>query len=244
MIPVWPFQDGPFPTLGDHEVHVWKCRLTADAAELATRLAVLSPDEQDRVSQFRLERPRDQFLIARSTVRALLGRYLGVAPRAIAFERSAHGKPRLGSPSSTLEFNVSHSHDLALFAFSAHGPVGVDVEWLGRDIAHADVAKRFFSEREQAQLNDVPAAARHRAFVECWTRKEAYLKAHGSGLSRDTRTFSVSLGIDGPSVVMDEEADVVSGGPWMSWVLTPDSDYCAALVSNGGAGPGAPRCLW
>ncbi|HSH93285.1 MAG TPA: 4'-phosphopantetheinyl transferase superfamily protein, partial [Roseimicrobium sp.] len=166
MNAVWPFRDGPFPSLGDSEVHVWKCRLTADAAELAARLATLSHDEQNRARQFKMDRPRDQFVIARSTLRALLGRYLAVTPETIAFELNEHGKPRLKIPSATLEFNVSHSHDLALFAFSRSTPVGVDVEWLGRQLAHADIAKRFFSEREQAQLNEIPAADRHRAFLE------------------------------------------------------------------------------
>lgn len=219
-----------FPVLADDELHVWKCGLLSDETDLASRLALLSDDERERASQFKVDRPRHQFIIARSTLRSLIGKYLEVPPGDVEFQLSDHGKPLLLNPPRNLEFNISHSHELALLAFSWRISVGVDIEWLGRKIAHVDVSKRFFSQLEQEQLNSLPAEDHHRVFLECWTRKEAYLKARGSGLSRDTRTFSVSIAIDTNSQLLQDQIDPAAVQSWRIHPLQPQTEYCGALA--------------
>jgi 4'-phosphopantetheinyl transferase len=236
----------PFPDLPEDEAHVWKCALSAESADLTRQYALLSDDEQKRADQFKIEPPRRQFIIARSTLRSLLGRYLKTPPVEISFCTAEHGKPGLLHPAEPLEFNVSHSHDLILFAFARNLPVGIDVEWLGRNVAHVEVAARFFSERELSQLNVIPSQQRPLAFLECWTRKEAYLKARGSGLSRDPRTFSVSLTGNLEAALLEDQGDPPAPH---SWSIQPihlgePSGYCAALAIQSPPGVVKCHCFW
>lgn len=243
MNPAWPFPD-PFPALAAGEVHVWRRSLPAGEGALASHFAILSADEQERANQFKVNRPRDQFVLTRATLRFLIGKYLNVTPGELRFHLSEQGKPSLLHPPAKLEFNVSHSHELALFAFSKNAPVGIDVEWLGRKVAYADIAERFFSDSEQAQLNDVPEADRHRAFLECWTRKEAYLKARGLGLSRDPRTFSVSLGSETHAQLREDQHDPSTAQSWQIHPLQPHRDYCGAVAVKAGERGMKVLCHW
>ena len=243
MNPAWPFPD-PLPALASDEVHVWNCGLTSDEGDLASRLAILSADEQKRAGQFKLNPPRAQFIMTRSTLRVLLAKYLHAAPNELAFQSSEHGKPSLWHPPAGLEFNVSHSHELALFAFCMSKPVGIDVEWLGRKVAHAEIAKRFFSDLEQAQLNKVPQENRCQAFLECWTRKEAYLKARGFGLSRDPRTFSVSLASETPAPLYEDRLAPSAARSWKIYPLQLHPDYCGALAVEAGDNGIKLICHW
>lgn len=236
----------PFPDLAKGEVHVWKCALPQDTSDLAGQFDMLSGDEQERADRFKVERPRRQFIIARSTLRSLLGRYLNRLPSEIIFRTAEHGKPELHYPEGRLQFNVSHSQELVLLAFSRSAPVGIDVEWLGGTADHSDVAGRFFSGREQSQLQALPPADRPRAFMECWTRKEAYLKARGFGLSRDTRTFSVSITGSAGEVLLEDNDDPSALD---SWSIQPihlgqPADYCAALAAQSPLETVKCLCLW
>ncbi len=234
----------PFPELADDEVHVWKCSLQSDEGDVASRIAILSADERKRANQFKVERPRNQFIVTRSTLRFLIGKYLQSRPEQLEFEIAEHGKPHLRDSSGRLEFNVSHSHDLALFAFARFSPIGIDVEWLGRKVSHADVAKRFFSELEQEQLNQLPEEDRQRAFLECWTRKEAYLKARGFGLSRDPRTFSVPLSSDLNTRLLEDQADASAVQGWRIYPLQPEHHYCGATVVSVDSPDMKVICQW
>ncbi len=217
----WPIPD-PFPVLADNEVHLWVVNLSAE------RDLVLSFDEQKRAERYKIEKPRQQFAMARTGLRLLLSNYLNSAPTGIRFMYADHGKPWISHPETDLQFNVSHSQDYALIGFTQGHPIGVDIEWLGRKADVESLTTRFYSDSEQSALAVVPSTARHHAFLDCWVQKEAYLKSLGSGLSRDTRSFSVSVS----GGLIADSLDSKATAQWKIDLLTPAEKYTAAVSTK------------
>jgi 4'-phosphopantetheinyl transferase len=213
------------------EVHVWR----ADLSELASRLAalgdLLSDDERARAGRFRFARDHDRFVVTRGLLRELLHRYLDVPPARLLFRYGSHGKPALAPPlGGGLRFNVSHSHDLALFAFCREHDLGVDVEHIRADIECDQLARHFFSPLEVAALLALPAGARVEAFFRCWTLKEAYLKAHGEGLSVPLDQFDVAFAPGTPPALLATRSDPADAARWTLATLDPGACYAAALA--------------
>lgn len=184
----WP-EAVTMPRLERDQVHVWLARSRVDADGMRRLEAYLSRDERRRADGFALERPRHAFIAVRGVLRVLVGAYLNQPPRAIALSYRPTGKPILRG--SGLEFNLSHSEDLALVAVAWGRRLGVDLERI-RHPAPLDVATRFFSPREQQVMGAIPPSGRPAAFFTCWVRREAYLKAIGEGLAVSPDSFSVS----------------------------------------------------
>lgn len=216
------------------EVHVWRANLDRPPGEMATLAARLSPEEDERAGRFYFERDEKRFVAGRGILRTLLGRYLDMAPSAVQFAYGPQGKPALapGCGDGSLTFNLSHSHDLALYAFARGRAVGVDLERV-RPLADAlAIARRFFSPQEVGVLQAAPTAQREMLFFEIWTRKEAYIKALGEGLSRPLRGFSVALGIE-RAPLEQVEGDTEEAARWRLCPLVPGSDYAAAVAVEG-----------
>jgi 4'-phosphopantetheinyl transferase len=171
---VWRRLDGP-------EVHVWYASLEAADSRVETLAALLSNDERERSARYRFACDRRRFIVARGTLRLLLGRYLDIVPARVLLAYEAGGKPRIDGAGG-LEFNLSHSRELGVYAFSRGRRVGVDIEHVERKVDCLALARRFFSASEQAVLEGVPSETLTRAFLVCWTRREALLKATGQGL--------------------------------------------------------------
>jgi 4'-phosphopantetheinyl transferase len=181
------------------ELHVWAVRL--GVADYARSVAILDATEQARAARFRFEPDRVRFAVARATLRERLAGYLGVAPGTVAFGVAPKGKPFLAAPESTdLQFNVSHSGDVALLGFARGFPVGVDVERCRPDVAVLDLAQRFFAPAEADAVRAASPEARLEVFYRCWSRKEAVLKATGEGLALALDSFIVGGGTDARTV--------------------------------------------
>jgi 4'-phosphopantetheinyl transferase len=218
------------PRLGPEEVHVWRASLSRDAEEVEKFRASLDPEETRRAAKFHFERDSTRFVVARGLLRDILGRYLACAPALIRFAYSAYGKPSLDEDDRGLRFNVSHSHGAALFAFTRGREVGVDVELLRDDFASLDIAERFFSGAETRALTSLPAGLRTRAFFNCWTRKEAYIKALGEGLSHPLDCFAVSLAPGEPARLVSTDGDPLEAAEWSIIELDPFQAHAAALA--------------
>ncbi len=217
-----------WPRLSDDEIHVWCVELDA-AGEVAALAAWLSAEERERASGLLSGTHQRRFVVARGMLRRLLGCYLDQDPSAVAFSRGAHGKPFLQE--GGLHFNVSHTHELALYAIAQSREVGVDVEWMRPQVAHEQIAARFFSLEEQGALAEVPDEERRAAFYNIWTRKEAYVKARGGGIAAGLGTFAVSLGAKAALLHSDEGRDEVER--WKLIALEPADGYVAALCGAG-----------
>jgi 4'-phosphopantetheinyl transferase len=231
---VWPL--GPEEvTLFPGEVHVWCASLDLPSAWRNSLRKLLSPDEIERAERFHFERDRGRFVARRGVLRDLLGRYLGVDAATIAFVYNDFGKPGLGSlfEDHGLRFNLSHSNGLALFAFTLGMDVGVDVEYEQPEIEHEQLAGRYFSSYERDAIHALSPESRRQAFYVCWTRKEAYIKAHGEGLSLPLDQFDVSVTPDEPARLLATRGGLEGAEAWTLQHLAPAPGYLGALAVGG-----------
>jgi len=221
-------------TLAPDEVHVWRASLEQPGSRVGELRALLSPEEGARAARFHFEKDRVHFVVARGVLRTLLGLYLASRPAELSFAYSPFGKPALAHAPGTrpILFNVSHSGGLALYAFTRGREVGVDVEQERADFTGDEIAERFFSAREVEALRAVGHDLRTRAFFNCWTRKEAYIKAVGEGLSRPLDSFAVSLAPGEPAALL-YSADASETSRWSLRELSPAPGYAAALAVEG-----------
>lgn len=210
-------------------VHVWAASLNPDAAVQRSYRAVLSAEEVDRAEQYRYREDRRSFECARGVLRILLGRYLDIPGDAVSFSYGEHGKPSLVE-APDWSFNVSHSGEIALVAVAGADRVGIDIEKRRPLDDPHDLAERFFSDREAEDLRNLPDGDVPTAFFNAWTRKEAFAKATGAGLSLPLRSFDVTL-VPGESPRLIEcRAPEWSSLPWSIHALAPATDYTAALA--------------
>lgn len=212
------------------EIRVWISRLDCEDNEVTAMLETLSIDERERADRFKFEKDRVRFVGAHGILRRLLGAYLDRAPVAVRFQYNQWGKPSLARGSGLdLRFNLSHSHELAVYGFALGCDLGVDVELVRADFATNEIAERFFAPGEIDALRALPAELRAEGFSNCWTRKEAYVKALGEGLSIDLSSFEVSL-------KPGEPPRLIRGADPAGWTfasLRPGDDFVVAVAAHG-----------
>jgi 4'-phosphopantetheinyl transferase len=230
--PDQPWIEAPLDlSLGGDEVHVWRAGLESATSSISSLASLLSEDEVLRAKRFYFEKDRNQFVATRSLLRILLGRYLQVSPEGIRFGYGTHGKPFLQEDAeSHIRFNVSHSHHVALLAFAGHREVGVDAEFLRPERSTDDLAERFFSPLEVAALRALPKELWLGGFFSCWTRKEAFIKALGEGLSFPLSSFAVSVDPREPARLLETQLDPDAASRWHIENLNVGSDYRGALA--------------
>ncbi len=216
-------------SLPPREVHIWRVALEMDPAGLEALQQTLAPEERARAAQFHFSKDRRHFIAARGTLRDILARYLHRDPARLQLCYGPAGKPALApGQAQDVRFNLSHSHGMALFAVTRIGEIGIDVERIEADVARERVAERFFSPQEVSALRALPAHLQPEAFFNCWTRKEAYVKARGDGLRIPLDSFDVAL-------IPGEPAAFLRGaGPqWSLQALMPAPDYVSAIAAEG-----------
>ena len=229
-----PWLRGPAdPTLESDEVHVWRVPLRARDSEIPELWRTLADDERERAERFHFSRDRVKFIIARGTLRALLGRYVDIDPARLQFCYGPYGKPALRDAPGGLRFNLAHSHELALCAIAQGCELGIDLEYERERIAIEQIATKFFSAREAAALCGLPDEKKRAAFYNCWTRKEAFIKLLGSGLSLPLDGFDVSLVPGEPAALLSVAGDVRRAARWTLRELKPATGYFAALALEG-----------
>jgi len=209
--------------LGDGVVHVWFAPLAGRFEDVQH---ILSGDELERASRFRFDRDRNRFAIGRALLRELLERYTGLPKARIRFRYGPYGKPELADGDTT--FNVSHSGDGAVFAFSRGLELGVDIEVLAPRASDRDVAERFFSPREVECLVGLPPEEQGHAFLTCWTRKEAFIKAKGDGLSLSLQDFDVTLDPSAPAELL---RTAWARSEPSTWTLVDLSHHCQGFLA-------------
>lgn len=212
-------------------IDVWQARLDLGAAHVMQYAELLSRDEQLRAGRLHFERDRRRFIVARGTLRMLLGNHLDIPPAALEFNYTKYGRPFLVEPAAQVHFSVSHSAERALYAISPDCRLGVDIEHLNRDIDYKSLAKRFFTDAENTALERVPMCSRKRAFLACWTRKEAVVKAIGGGLSLPFSQFEVTVDLDTVPRVLDFTATKHGAVDWVLYSPNADHDYVATVAA-------------
>lgn len=231
------------PPLASGTIHVWHGLLDLDASSLVRLESVLEPDERVRADRFVFRRHRDCFVAARAMLRSVMAHYLRVDAGAVRFSYNEHGKPRLAREQG-FRFNLSHSGDRALLAVSCDGEVGADIEVVRPDWSPDDVARRFFSPQECRMLQELPADHRQGAFFRVWTRKEAYIKAHGRGLSMGLDTFDVAVDVRSGNCLVATRPRSLDAAAWWICGLEAPPGFEAALATEAREGPRLEAFTW
>lgn len=216
------------PAPGD--VHVWRVDLDGSAATLLARGDILSPPEQAQVDRFHFMVDRRGWVAAHIALRLILATFTDTAPQRLCFAHGPQGKPTIAGVGDAPHFNLSHSRALALIVVTRLGPVGVDVEWRRPDTPILEIARRVCAPGELATLRGLPPADRVQAFYTCWTRKEALIKAEGSGMTAPLDRFEVSLDPDHPASVLQVNGDREAAAEWQVRDLDPGPGYAGALA--------------
>lgn len=229
MTDAWQTSDTP-PPLAAGTVHLWRFAVDRPADELARFAALVSDDERSRADRFTFPGLRERFLGGRGVLRTILARYLHSPPERIRFAYNNFGKPALlDEASGGLRFNLSHTGELALLGVARGREIGVDVERHRREVNCEQLAEHFFSPAEVESLAALAPGERRRAFFACWSRKEAYIKAVGRGLSTPLDGFAVSVAPEAPTALVWVRDAPDELARWM--LTTPDigEGYSAAV---------------
>lgn len=236
--PMYPESLGRL-TLNLNEIQVWSQNLEGAPDEVESFRSLLKPDELERAGRYQFDTNRNEYIVSRGTLRRLLGSYLDVSPLELRFVYSEFGRPGLVGEvmSDALDFNIAHSGGVALLTFARGCRIGVDVEKVRRDFATSEIAERFFSAAERTALRELPKEQRHEAFFRCWTRKEAFVKALGEGLSHPLDQFDVSLAPGEPAALLATRPDAEEARRWVLWDVPVPGDYAAALATESESSP-------
>lgn len=221
-------------------VHVWRGSLERSQAERDVLWRFLSADERKRAERFHFDVHRHHFIVGRGLLRWLNGRYLSIPPQDIQFTYGKYDKPALVN-APALQFNVSHSHEGLLMAFVWETAVGVDIEYVHRKMDDMDaVARRYFSPVESAAYLSAAESQKADTFFNCWTRKEAFIKAVGEGLSFPLDAFAVSLLPGEPAALLQVRGSEAEAARWSMRSFDPFPGYRGALIVESEM----PECLF
>jgi 4'-phosphopantetheinyl transferase len=225
----------PRARLAENEIQVWHARTQRDGADLNHLRGWLAADEIRRAERFRFAQDRAQFITSRGVLRILLGAYMCASPRDIQLEYSANGKPALASDfgdGPRVNFNVAHSGEWVVLAFYRGRRVGIDIEKIRHDFDTGEIAERFFSVAERECLRKLPMEQRCEAFFRCWTRKEAFVKATGDGLSLPLSQFDVAFAPGKPARLIGTRPVGAEARHWFMEDLSLHADYAGAIVAE------------
>ncbi len=195
----------------------------------------LNAQEQARADRIRIAKPRRQFIVARSLLRRLVGGYLDMRPTDVELTFGERGKPAVidAVNPGNLRFNLSHSHERVIYALTREQEIGVDIEQVRERVRCEDLAQRYFAPGEVDVLMSLPVDQRRRAFFTCWTRKEAIVKAKGTGLGLPLNQFDVAFAPQQPPALLRTRWDPAEAGQWHLYNLDIEDDYAGALAVRG-----------
>ncbi|WP_310487227.1 4'-phosphopantetheinyl transferase superfamily protein [Chamaesiphon sp. VAR_69_metabat_338] len=212
--------------LPPREIQIWSTNLDRERAQIDKFSQLLTATERQRAAKFVNPLHGDRWIVARGYLRQILSQYLDLSPAQIEFSYGAQGKPEIAG--SQLQFNLSHSHDRAVYGISAQHPIGIDIEYI-HPIAAADLVDRFFSTAEQAIFHNLSIDLHQAAFFHAWVQKEAYLKACGTGLHTPLDKIEVSIDPRTPAAIMAAPI----AGTWRIQKLEIAADFASAMAIGG-----------
>jgi 4'-phosphopantetheinyl transferase len=216
-------------------IHIWIASLEQSNCKVQNLSKLLSEDEQDRSMKFCFEKDRKHFIVGRGLLRTFLGRYLDKEPTQLKFYYSQYGKPALDGTveGNVLNFNLSHSHGLALYAFALDHQIGIDIELIRFIPDVEQIVERFFSTNERSLFRTLSPEQKQIAFFKGWTSKEAYLKATGNGLAYPLDQIEVSLNPKDPPGLLKIVDNADASTQWSLYALQPAPNYIATLAVEG-----------
>jgi 4'-phosphopantetheinyl transferase len=218
--------------LGEDEAHVWRASLDQEAKVIANLAALLSRDEYQRAMRYHRATDRDRFIVGRGVLKRIISTYLALSPGELRFTYNEYGKPAVSEDQNdrAINFNLSHSGELALYAITKRRGVGIDIEYIREDFATLEIAEHFFSKDEVRSLKAAPIDQRTKAFFNCWSRKESYIKAIGMGVSFPLDGFTVSLAPNEAPALLNVGSDESEPSRWRMHELKAGEGYAASII--------------
>jgi 4'-phosphopantetheinyl transferase len=217
-------------TLEDGVAHACIVPLDADPQTVRHMYAVLSPEERVRAARFAFDRDRRTFVMSHGILRRLLGAVCQTEPAALRFRHARKGKPFLVDAPDGIQFNLSHCERFCLVGIGRGAAIGVDVEQMREMDDMLQLVRQCFSAAERRQFEALPTWDRCRAFFNGWTRKEAFIKAVGDGLSYPLERFDVTLGPGGPARLLAIDGSTTAAAMWTLETRDAASDVVAAIA--------------
>lgn len=215
--------------LKPNTIHIWSVNFIVNDEAFNVYHSLLSEDEKLRASRFKFYKDKRCYVVTKGVLRLLSERYLNIDAKDIKFEYEDYGKPKF-KHKTNLNFNVSHSGDIAIIGFVFDHTIGVDIEKIKNDFDTFEIAANFFSKKEISALREIPKSEQHIAFYRCWTRKEAFIKAKGTGLSFPLNEFAVTLDSDLEAKLIETQWDISEKEQWQLSSFIPSKDYIAAHI--------------
>lgn len=218
-----------FDEISPDSVNVYWVSVAKNQNLISVYQKYLSVDEQEKASRFKFKVDKERFIISRGILRILSGRFLQIDPKQIEFNYSEYGKPSYRE-NQDLKFNLSHSEDMIVIGFTKGFEIGIDVEFIKTDFEPLKLARNFFSKTEITLLENQPKSELFKTFFRCWTRKESFIKAEGSGLSFPLDQFAVSADIDDHAELLQTDWDFSERYQWKLYSYIPATQYIGALA--------------
>ncbi len=221
--------------IGKNEIHVWEINLCLNLNKLENFIFMLSDEEKKKALAFRFSDDSKRYIISHAVLRLLLAKYTKKKSEEIIFHTDNRGKPHLllNPDEPNIFFNLSHSHEMAVIGISNEYEIGVDIEYLLREVNSEDIARRFFTTNENKKLNSLPENLKKEAFLRCWTRKEAYLKAKGLGIHGSLKSFEVSLLPEEIPEILIIDGLTLEKNNWSLFDIIHIHNYIGAVAVNG-----------
>lgn len=212
----------------DNQVHLWRANLDISASEIEQLKNILSTDEKDRAERFKFVQHQNRFIAARGFLRKIINYYLSIPQQDILFKYSDRGKPKL--PYNNLQFNLSHSQNIALYAITKHKLIGIDIEYVRSDVDCYKIAERFFNTREYQLIKNLDRAKQAQTFFHFWTIKEAYLKATGEGLVGGLDAVEINLDRESNINILGIAKETIAANNWFFDSFIPQDDFIATVA--------------
>jgi len=229
-MPDWQFPPEKI-NLTDRDVHIWQIFLEEPIEKAKDMGWILSDEEKYRAGRFQFEHHQRRFLISHAALRHILSQYTGIEPQHIQYQITSYGKPHLRNKTEfDIQFNLSHSHERAVVAICQNQPIGIDIEYIRSTADIASLAKQNFSTNEYQQFAKLPVTDSLLGFFNTWTRKEAYIKAIGEGLSHPLHTFEVTVNPGEPAQMLSIANDLKAARHWTLEAVQVQDGYAAAFA--------------
>ncbi len=219
----------------NNEVHIWRLNLKQLDLHALSFASILSDREKMRAGSFHFKKNKKRFIIGRGILRIILGFYLDIKPELLEFLYGPYGKPQLNEKNynETIQFNLTHSHELALCAFTRGRRLGIDLEYITNIPDLKVITTHIFSRRENKKFKKIPKNKKLNAFLKCWTVKEAYSKAIGTGLTELYKQFNLSFSLKISTSKRKIKIYIKKTSNWSLMSFAPLPDYTASLVVEG-----------
>ncbi len=218
--------------LESDEIHIWLCNLDVSEQSIKKSKEILSIAEIEKANKFHFLNDKKSYVISHANLRAILSKYLNKDAKKIGFSYNKFGKPFLQDPKDkSICFNLSHSGNFCLIGVTRSDKIGVDIEKINKEFSSLEIAKNYFSKKEYSEILNLPIHERTKAFYYCWTRKEAYIKAEGKGLSIELDSFDVTISEKKVKILRINDSSNVNN--WQLYNLPINDEYCASVALYG-----------